>query len=98
MTRTPTPWTSGWVGWRCGRAPAESHRVGARERHLLPGGVDSTTMSGGDQAEYRFVCPDCEESLEVNASMKTALIENGCVICGAAVARAAFCRRDAGQS
>lgn len=40
--------------------------------------------------EYRFDCPACGESLEVNDSMKRALIEQGCVICGAPVTTAAF--------
>ncbi|MDG5774876.1 hypothetical protein VB773_15450 [Haloarculaceae archaeon H-GB2-1] len=40
-------------------------------------------MSGGE--EYEFVCPDCGESLAVNESMRDALIENGCVICGTPV-------------
>lgn len=40
--------------------------------------------------EYRFDCPACGESLEVNGSMKRALIEQGCVICGTPVTTAAF--------
>lgn len=57
-------------------------------------------MSGGespgdDDAGYVFVCPECDESMQVNASMRDALVENGCVICGAAVSRGSFTpRRD----
>lgn len=40
--------------------------------------------------EYTFVCPTCEESLAVNASMRDALIERGCVICDETVTAAAF--------
>lgn len=40
--------------------------------------------------EYSFVCPKCDESLEVNDSMKDALIDSGCVICRAAVTSEAF--------
>ncbi|WP_420828747.1 DUF7560 family zinc ribbon protein [Halomicrobium salinisoli] len=40
--------------------------------------------------DYVFVCPECEESMEVNASMRDALMENGCVICGSPVSAAAF--------
>jgi predicted RNA-binding Zn-ribbon protein involved in translation (DUF1610 family) len=45
-------------------------------------------MSEG--AEFGFVCPECGESLEVNGSMRDALVENGCVICGAAVSQDSF--------
>lgn len=40
--------------------------------------------------EFTFVCPDCGETMEVNRSMRDALIENGCVICSAEVSAAAF--------
>jgi len=39
---------------------------------------------------FTFVCPACGESLEVNASMRDALIDKGCVICGTAVTSEAF--------
>ncbi|MCU4802620.1 hypothetical protein OB920_19855 [Halobacteria archaeon HArc-gm2] len=42
--------------------------------------------------EYVFVCPDCEESMEVNPSMRDALVANGCVVCGAPVSIDAFTR------
>ncbi|MFB6130910.1 MAG: hypothetical protein ABEJ28_08830 [Salinigranum sp.] len=45
-------------------------------------------MSGTE--EYNFVCPACAESITVNASMKEALIEHGCVICGSSVSANAF--------
>lgn len=41
-------------------------------------------------SDYTFVCPECGESLSVNASMRDALVEKGCVICGAAVPSAVF--------
>lgn len=44
--------------------------------------------------EYLFVCPVCEETIDVNSSMKDALVENGCVICGSSVSQAAFSERD----
>ena len=40
--------------------------------------------------EYTFLCPECNESLAVNASMKDVLIQKGCVVCGAAVTVRAF--------
>lgn len=44
----------------------------------------------GSGEEYIFVCSECEESMEVNDSMKDALIENGCVICGSPVSSDEF--------
>lgn len=43
-------------------------------------------------AEFVFVCSECGESLEVNASMRDALIDRGCVICGADVTAGEFTR------
>lgn len=40
--------------------------------------------------EFDFVCPECAHEIEVNASMREALIANGCVLCGAAVTADAF--------
>jgi len=45
-------------------------------RWLSPG-----TMAGSE--EFRFVCPECGERIAVNGAMRQALLENGCVICGA---------------
>lgn len=47
-------------------------------------------MSREGPEEYTFVCPACGESLAVNESMKEALVERGCVICGTAVTAEAF--------
>jgi hypothetical protein len=47
-------------------------------------------MSGSE--DFTFVCPECGESLAVNAPMKDALIDNGCVICGTDLSASAFCR------
>jgi hypothetical protein len=49
-------------------------------------------MSG--EEGYTFVCPSCDENLEVNGSMKEALVERGCVICGATVTADAFAESD----
>lgn len=40
--------------------------------------------------ELTFVCPSCGESMEVNPAMRDALVENGCVVCGASVTAEAF--------
>ena len=47
-------------------------------------------MSSANDEEYTFVCPECDETLEVNDSMKDALIEEGCVICGGPLTSDAF--------
>lgn len=40
--------------------------------------------------EFEFVCPECRETISMNASMRDAIIANGCVICGAAVDEDSF--------
>jgi endogenous inhibitor of DNA gyrase (YacG/DUF329 family) len=47
-------------------------------------------MSGEESEGYAFVCPECEERLEINKTMKETLIERGCVICGTPVTEGAF--------
>lgn len=44
----------------------------------------------GQSDAYYFVCPECTQRIEVNESMRAALIENGCVVCGAGLTEAAF--------
>jgi transcription elongation factor Elf1 len=41
-------------------------------------------------SDYTFTCPECGESMSVNAAMREALVEKGCVVCGASVSRAVF--------
>ncbi|MFB6080275.1 MAG: hypothetical protein ABEJ81_04690 [Haloferacaceae archaeon] len=55
-------------------------------------------MSSEGAEEYTFVCPACGESLAVNPSMKEALIDRGCVICGTAVTAEAFTEQSAADS
>jgi len=43
-----------------------------------------------DDGEFEFGCPSCGETLTVNESMKSALIENGCVVCDSGVTAEAF--------
>lgn len=47
-------------------------------------------MSAEGEVTHAFDCPECGEDLEVNEPMKAALIERGCVICGATVSSDAF--------
>jgi predicted nucleic acid-binding Zn ribbon protein len=30
---------------------------------------------------YLFICPDCEQEIEVNASMREAILSGGCPVC-----------------
>ncbi len=73
-----------------GRMPF-SHALGKGESDLSQRALSSNKMSGDEDSTYVFACPVCEESLEVNEAMKDALVERGCVICGAAVSGEAFC-------
>lgn len=41
-----------------------------------------------------FICPECHEQIDVNESMRLALIEYGCVVCGATVTGTAFSRSE----
>jgi len=47
-------------------------------------------MGSSEDERYAFVCPACEESLEVTGSMKDTLVDQGCVICGTVVTEEAF--------
>ncbi len=55
-------------------------------------------MASGESKEYVFFCPQCSESLEVNDSMRDALLEKGCVICGTTVTTDAFTRTSSPDS
>lgn len=52
----------------------------------------------GASTDYTFTCPECEEVMEVNQSMKDALEDHGCVICGTTVTDAAFEPADSAES
>lgn len=30
---------------------------------------------------YMFVCPDCKQEIEVNTSMREAILSSGCPVC-----------------
>lgn len=51
-----------------------------------------------DDGDFVFRCPECEEELTVNGAMRSALIDKGCVICGAAVSSADFVAEQAVDS
>ncbi len=39
---------------------------------------------------YEFTCSDCGQRIEVNASMREAILSSGCPVCTAPVAPADF--------
>lgn len=43
-----------------------------------------------DDGVYVFACPACGEAVEVDASMREALVSHGCVVCGTRVSTRAF--------
>ncbi|MFC7173845.1 hypothetical protein ACFR97_11660 [Haloplanus litoreus] len=45
-------------------------------------------MNGG--TELVFHCPACGECMAVNAPMREALLDQGCVVCGSVVSQSAF--------
>lgn len=47
-------------------------------------------MSDHGDYDYRFVCPECGESMPVNAGMRDALAARGCVVCASDVPAEAF--------
>jgi|GEM_PF-1132190 len=40
--------------------------------------------------EYVFRCATCQQEIAVNVEMRTAILENGCPVCTAAVDDSAF--------
>ncbi|ELY52380.1 DUF7560 family zinc ribbon protein [Natronococcus jeotgali] len=44
----------------------------------------------GTCENLQFVCPACTRSIEVTESVRDALVESGCVICGTDVDDGAF--------
>lgn len=40
----------------------------------------------------RFVCPECEQSIEINDEMKATILETGCVLCRAPITENDICR------
>jgi len=43
-----------------------------------------------EDAEFQFHCPKCDSSLQIEAETRDALLEKGCIICGADVTEDAF--------
>lgn len=58
---------------------------------ILHSSLYYVTMSDGDGDDlYLFECPQCEEELEVDETMKQVLIEKGCVMCSVPIPSCAF--------
>lgn len=49
-------------------------------------------MHMANPVTYQYVCPVCEETIEVNEGMREALLEHGCVLCGSDVSTEAFAK------
>lgn len=47
-------------------------------------------MRAGPDDLIEFECPHCAESLAISASMREALLDRGCVICGSPVTAESF--------
>lgn len=47
-------------------------------------------MSEAREHLFTFRCGECGESIEVDAPMREAMMDKGCVICGAAVPDSSF--------
>ncbi|CAI48869.1 small CPxCG-related zinc finger protein [Natronomonas pharaonis DSM 2160] len=41
-------------------------------------------------SEYIFSCPGCGQEIEVNGSMREAILSSGCPVCTTGVEKAAF--------
>ncbi|GAB7021055.1 FmdB family zinc ribbon protein [Halostagnicola sp. A-GB9-2] len=41
-------------------------------------------------SRYEFTCPECEQTIEVNESMRDATLTHGCPVCSADVTAADF--------
>lgn len=79
-----------------GAVPRETALPSCRSTAWECGNSFNRTVSYGrtvtpEAEEYDFVCPECAQEIEVNASMREALLANGCVVCGAALSPDAFC-------
>lgn len=45
--------------------------------------VRSEEMDMHPSSESRFVCPNCGHDLEADEAVQQAVVEHGCVVCGA---------------
>ncbi|MFW5956519.1 MAG: DUF7560 family zinc ribbon protein [Halorhabdus sp.] len=55
-------------------------------------------MSGEEDKQYVFLCPECGVSLRVNDSMKESIVERGCVICATSVTVEAFTKKNSAEA
>ncbi|MXV63561.1 zinc ribbon domain-containing protein [Natronorubrum sp. JWXQ-INN-674] len=49
-------------------------------------------------SRYEFTCPECEQAIEVNESMRDATLTHGCPVCGADVTAADFAEQQEQQT
>lgn len=72
-----------------GEGPPETAECGSGD------GVDGTDRGAGDGGvsdvgTYVFDCPECGQDIEVDASMRAAILSNGCPVCTEPAAAACF--------
>jgi predicted RNA-binding Zn-ribbon protein involved in translation (DUF1610 family) len=72
------------------RGGCQSHALGSGRVIYAETGRVAEWMNCEEATEFSFRCPSCEESLTVNGPMRAALVERGCVVCGAELTLAAF--------
>ncbi|RQG98564.1 DUF7560 family zinc ribbon protein [Natrarchaeobius oligotrophus] len=41
-------------------------------------------------SRFQFTCPECGQEIEINDTMREAMLSHGCPVCGASVTSAAF--------
>lgn len=41
-------------------------------------------------ADHEFRCPDCEQHIEMDSSMRDTVLQTGCPVCGASVTSEQF--------
>ena len=47
-------------------------------------------------SRYEFNCPECGQEIEVNESMREAMLEHGCPVCGGTVTPETFAPNPSG--
>ncbi|TYL36351.1 transcriptional regulator [Natronococcus pandeyae] len=40
--------------------------------------------------EYEFICPECDQQIDVNVPVREATLSHGCPVCGASVSSEHF--------
>lgn len=65
--------------------PTSRERTGRRLR-VRPSNGNQNTVTN----QYMFTCPECGQEIEVNASMREAILSSGCPVCTGSVEDGCF--------